>query len=272
MDARAIGVFDSGMGGLTTVRELIRRLPGEDVVYFGDTGRVPYGGRSPETILKYARQDVNFLRTFDLKAIVIACGTVSNVALETLREENAPIPVIGVVEPAAQAAAKATRNGKIGIIGTKTSISSGGYERALGKIMPQAEVTALACPLFVPAVENGRYRAEDPLVELLVREYLTPIRQAGVDTLILGCTHYPLLSEAIGAFMGPEVTLINSGGACVDSVERLLEERDMKSPKAEGGARRYFASDSAEGFSALASIFLGENVTNQAEKIEIENY
>lgn len=272
MDSRAIGVFDSGMGGLTTVRELIRRLPGEDVVYFGDTGRVPYGSRSPETIRKYARQDVKFLRTFDLKAIVIACGTVSTTALDTLRKENAPLPIIGVVEPAAKAAAQATRNGKIGLIGTKATIASGSYERVLKTILPQAEVTSLACPLFVPAVENGRYQAGDRLVELLVEEYLTPMKERGVDTLVLGCTHYPLLSEAIAAFMGEEVTLISSGGACVDSVEELLERQDMKSPKADGGLRRYFASDSAQDFTALASIFLGENINGKAEKIAIENY
>lgn len=272
MDARAIGVFDSGMGGLTTVRELRRRLPGEDVVYFGDTGRVPYGSRSPETILKYARQDVNFLRSFDLKAIVVACGTVSTVALEDLARENAPIPVIGVVEPAVAAAAAATGNGKIGLIGTKATIASGSYERMLKTILPQAEVTALACPLFVPAVENGRYQPGDPLVELLVEEYLTPIKAAGVDTLILGCTHYPLLSDAIGKFMGEAVTLISSGGACVSSVEALLEAQDMKNPKETGGTRRYFASDSAADFSSLASIFLGETISVRAETVAIENY
>lgn len=272
MDTRAIGVFDSGMGGLTTVRELIRRLPGEDVIYFGDTGRVPYGSRSPETILKYARQDVKFLRTFDLKAIVIACGTVSTIALDTIQAENAPIPILGVVTPAAQAAVAATRNGKIGLIGTKATIASGSYERVLHDIMPRAQVSSLACPLFVPAVENGRFRPGDKLVELLVEEYLAPIKAAGVDTLVLGCTHYPLLSDAIAAFMGPEVTLISSGGACVDSVERLLDSRDMKNPRTTGGQRRYFASDSAADFCALASIFLGENVAGQAEKIAIETY
>lgn len=272
MDTRAIGVFDSGMGGLTTVRELIRRLPGEDVVYFGDTGRVPYGSRSPETILKYARQDVNFLRTFDLKAIVIACGTVSTIALEDLARENAPLPVIGVVNPAAHAAVRATKNGKIGLIGTKATIASGSYERKLKEILPEVQVTSLACPLFVPAVENGRFQATDPLVKLLVEEYLTPIKVSGADTLVLGCTHYPLLSEAIGEFMGPDVTLISSGGACVDRVEQLLVERDLKNPQTQGGQRRYFASDSAADFCSLASIFLGENVNGKAEKIEIDHF
>lgn len=271
MDRRAIGVFDSGMGGLTTVRELERRLPYEDIIYFGDTGRVPYGSRSPETILRYARQDVAFLRTFDLKAIVIACGTVSTIALDRLVEE-CPVPVIGVVEPAARAAAQATRSGRVGLIGTKATISSGAYERVLKELRPNVEVTAQACPLFVPLVENGRFRKGDPLVELVVKEYLEPFRAAGVDTMILGCTHYPLLTEAIGAYMGPEVNLISSGAACVETVAQVLTDNGLESGNAGVGTRRYFASDSPESFETLASIFLGEDIHHQAEQIAIENY
>lgn len=271
MDARAIGVFDSGMGGLTTVRELIYRLPGEDVIYFGDTGRVPYGSKGAETVVKYARQDVAFLRTFDLKAIVIACGTVSTTALEVLTREN-PLPIIGVVEPAARAAVYATKTGRIGLVGTKTTIASGAYERTLRQLMPQVQVTARACPLFVPLVENGRYQPDDPLVKMVVAEYLEPFRTAKVDTLVLGCTHYPLLWEAIADYLGPEVTLISSGAACVDTVAQLLEERDMRNPKKQGGRRQYFASDSAADFSALGSIFLGEDIQGQAEQIAIERY
>lgn len=271
MDDRAIGVFDSGMGGLTAVRELIRRLPGEDVVYFGDTARVPYGGKGTDTIIKYARQDVAFLRTFDLKAIVIACGTVSTTALDILAQEN-PLPVIGVVEPAVQAAVAATKTGRIGLVGTKTTIASGAYERTLRRLMPEAEVTARACPLFVPFVENGRFQPGDPLVDILVAEYLAPFREAGVDTLVLGCTHYPLLWDAISQYLGPRVTLISSGAACVDTVARLLEEGDLLSSKAQGGVHRYFASDNARDFDALASVFLGEDIQGQAQQIAIENY
>ena len=155
MDSRPIGVFDSGLGGLTAVRELTALLPGEDIIYFGDTGRVPYGGRSRETIIQYARQDVAFLRSFDLKAIVIACGTVSSTAMEVLEREN-PIPIIGVVEPSAQAAAQASRNGVIGLIGTQATIRSGAYERRIARGAPQIQVMAAACPLFVPLVEIGR--------------------------------------------------------------------------------------------------------------------
>ena len=271
MDKRAIGVFDSGMGGLTTVRELERRLPHEDIIYFGDTGRVPYGSRSPETILRYARQDVAFLRTFDLKAIVIACGTVSSIALDEISKE-CPVPVIGVVEPAVKAAAEATKNEKVGLIGTQSTIASGSYERILRKILPGTEVTARACPLFVPLVENGRFRRGDALVDMVVAEYLEPFKEAGVDTLVLGCTHYPLLAEAIGGYLGPEVSLVSSGAACVETVHRVLADNGLETDAPGVGTRRYFASDSPESFEALASIFLGEDIRHQAVQIAIETY
>lgn len=272
MDNRAIGVFDSGVGGLTAVRELARLLPGEDIIYFGDTGRVPYGGRSPETILKYARQDVTFLRTFDLKAIVIACGTVSTIALETLTRE-VPLPVIGVVEPAVSMAAAESRRGRIGLIGTKATIRSGAYERALERQRPDARITAaLACPLFVPLVENGRFAPGDPLVDLVVAEYLEPFARAEVDTLILGCTHYPLLADAISNYLGPGVTLINSGAACAHRVAALLDSSDGRNSHTSGGSHRYFVSDSVADFGALASIFLGENMSGQVDQVAIEKY
>lgn len=271
MDNRAIGVFDSGMGGLTTVRELMKILPGEDIIYFGDTGRVPYGSRSPETILKYARQDVAFLQTFDLKAIAVACGTVSTIALDALAAESS-LPLIGVVEPAVDAAIRVTKQGKIGLIGTKATIQSGAYERLLKKKRPDTVVTAQACPLFVPLVESGHFAAGDPLVELVVKEYLELFKEQGVDTLILGCTHYPLLADAIGQYLGPQVALVNSGAACAAKMAALLEERVGKNQKAEGGIHRYFVSDSTSGFSTLASVFLGEDVTGQVEQIAIEHY
>lgn len=271
MDQRPIGVFDSGLGGLTTVRELMRLLPGEDLVYFGDTGRVPYGSRSADTIIKYARQDVAFLRTFDLKAIVIACGTVSTTAMVVLAAENA-IPVLGVVAPAVAEAAAATVNGKVGLIGTQATIRTGAYERCLAALRPKAEVTALPCPLFVPLVENGRFRPGDSVVETVVAEYLAPLKGAGVDTLVLGCTHYPLLTDVIRAYMGPDVTLVNSGAACARQAAKLLEETGALSGRPEGGVRRYFVSDSVDGFSDLASIFLGEDVHGGVEQIEITRY
>jgi glutamate racemase len=271
LDTRPIGVFDSGLGGLTAVRELRRLLPGEDIVYFGDTGRVPYGSRSRQTIIKYARQDVAFLNTFELKAIVIACGTVSTTALEVLREENR-IPVLGVVEPAAQAAAQASEGGKIGLIGTEASIRSGAYERALARLRPQAQVFPQACPLFVPLVENGRFRPGDPVAELVVAEYLDPLKQAGIDTLVMGCTHYPLLRDTVAAFLGPQVALIDAGGACARQVAALLTRDDALSGRTEGGRRRYFVSDSVDGFARLASLFLGEDVAEQVEQVDITRF
>ena len=268
MDQKPIGVFDSGLGGLTAVRELKHLLPGEDIVYFGDTGRVPYGSRSRDTIIKYARQDVAFLRTFDLKAIVIACGTVSTTALDLLSAEN-PIPILGVVEPAAAAAAHATKNGRIGLIGTQASIRSGAYERCIARENPEAQVFAQACPLFVPLVENGRIHRGDVVIETVVAEYLTPLKEAGVDTLVLGCTHYPLLGEVIGDFMGPGVTLISAGGEGARAVARRLTQ-DNALARREKGSARYFVSDTVDDFARLATAFLREEVAGQVEQVDIE--
>ncbi len=271
MDTRPIGVFDSGLGGLTALRELARLMPDEDLVYFGDTGRVPYGGRSRDTLVKYARQDAAFLRSFNPKAIVIACGTVSTTALDVLRAEN-DIPVFGVVEPAAQAAAHVTRNGRVGLIGTRASIRSGAYERTLDALRPGVEVTARDCPLLVPLVENGRFRPGDVVAETVVGEYLAPIRERGVDTLILGCTHYPLMRAVIGAYMGPDVTLVDVGEQCARWVKKQLELDGLRNGRPGAGRRRYYVSDSTEDFSDLASIFLGEDVHGEVEQIDITAY
>ncbi|MCD8212169.1 MAG: glutamate racemase [Oscillospiraceae bacterium] len=270
MDNRPIGVFDSGLGGLTAVRELHRLMPEESIVYFGDTARVPYGGRSREAIIKYARQDIAFLTTFDLKAILIACGTVSSTALQLLQDEN-DCPIFGVVEPAARAAAEASRNGRIGLIGTEASIRSGAYEHVLATLRPDGTVYAQACPLFVPLVENGRFRPGDPVAELVVAEYLTPLKEAGIDTLVMGCTHYPLLRDVVSDFFGDGVTLIDAGGACAREVADYLAENDLLT----GGTdsrRRYFVSDTADSFAKLASTFLGESISDRVEQIDITVY
>lgn len=271
LDPRPIGVFDSGLGGLTTVRELRRLLPGEDIVYFGDTGRVPYGSRSRETIIRYARQDVAFLRTFDLKLIVIACGTVSTTAMDVLVRENT-IPVLGVVAPAAAAAARATQNGKIGLIGTQASIRSGAYEALIHTGDPTAQVISQPCPLFVPLVENGRFRPGDVVIKTVVAEYLAPLKEAGVDTLVLGCTHYPLLEAVISNYMGEEVKLINAGAEGARSAADRLRFADALSDRTAGGSCRYFVSDRQEDFSRLASIFLGWDVTGQVGQVDIGQY
>ncbi len=271
MDQRPIGVFDSGMGGLTAVRQMIRLLPGEDIVYFGDTGRVPYGGRSAETIVRYARQDVAFLRSFDLKAIVIACGTVSATALDVLAKENA-IPILGVVQPAAEAAALATRSGRIGVVGTKATIRTGAYEAAIRALLPKARLSARACPLLVPLVEDGRVGRGDFVTERVVEEYLAPVKAAGVDTLVLGCTHYPLLGAVIAACMGEGVTLIDTGEQAALAAAALLGREGRLNDPARAGVRRYYASDSAEDFARMATLFLGADVTGSVERVAIENY
>ena len=271
MDQRPIGVFDSGLGGLTALKELRRVLPGEELIYFGDTGRVPYGGRSRETLLKYARQDVAFLRTFDLKAIVIACGTVSTTAMEELAAEN-PVPMVGVVEPAARRAAQCTKNGKIGLIGTQASIRSGAYERCIARYNPGAQVLAQPCPLFVPLVENGRIHPGDVVIETVCAEYLQPLRDAGVDTLVMGCTHYPLLETIIGRFMGPDVTLVNAGAEGARAAAGLLRDAGALSSSGFGGSCRYFVSDSVSGFSQLASLFLQRDVSAGVTQIDIAQY
>ena len=264
-------MFDSGLGGLTAVRELRRLLPGEDIVYFGDTGRVPYGGRSVQSIIKYARQDVAFLRQFDLKAIVVACGTVSTTALDVLEAEN-PIPVLGVVGPAAKAAARSTRNGLIGLIGTQASIRSGAYERQIAAENPAARVLARACPLFVPLVENGRFQPGDAVIETVAAEYLAPLKEAGVDTLVLGCTHYPLLERVIAAYMGPSVTLVNVGAESARAVGAMLGEQKALAAREREGQCRCYVSDQAEDFSRLASIFLGWDVEQAVEQVDISQY
>lgn len=262
MDDRRIGVFDSGLGGLTGLRELVRVLPHEDVVYFGDTGRVPYGGRSADTIARYTADDIRFLRGFDVKAILVACGTASTVLG---RLGSFDIPVLGVIEPAAEAALAATKNGRVGIIGTAASIRSGAYERALGG---RCETFAAACPLFVPLVENGRFRRGDVVIETIAREYLEPMRDFGCDTLILGCTHYPLLGEIIADIL-PGVTLIDPGARAADKIGELLAAEGLETSRSGAGSVEYYVSDDPEGFSRLASIFMGREVREDATKVEI---
>lgn len=271
MDNRPIGVFDSGLGGLTAVRELQALLPAEHIVYFGDTGRVPYGSRSQEVIRKYARQDVGFLLSHDLKAIVVACGTVSATALELLRDET-PVPVFGVVEPTSAQAAHATRSGRVGLIATQATIRTGAYERHITALNPSARIFPRACPLFVPLVEAGRTRPGDVVIETMAAEYLTPLRDAGVDTLVLGCTHYPLLREVIGGFMGKTVTLVDSGASVAGQLAQWLRWSDLEADPARRGACRWYVSDCADTFPALASRFLGRPVTEPVELVDIENY
>ncbi len=262
MDRRPIGVFDSGLGGLTAVRKLLELLPGEDIVYLGDTGRVPYGGKSRETIVRYALDDTAFLLRRDVKSILVACGTVSSNAIDDVAREAGTIPVTGIVDVSAKKAAEVTRSGKIGVIATAATIRSGTFGAAVRRWLPEAEVTEKACPLFVPLVEDGRIQPGEPLIELCAREYLEPIQQAGVDTLILGCTHYPMLQDVIRGIMGPSVRLINTGEEAALYLARTLRERDMLSGKATGGSQQYFITDNSEKFGTLASLFLGRDANS----------
>ena len=271
MDNRPIGVFDSGLGGLTAVRALRQLLPHEDLIYFGDTARVPYGGRSRETLLRYARQDIRFLRTHDLKAVLIACGTVSTTSLTTLQSEN-DLPVVGVVKPTCSRAVSVTRNKRVGLIATLASVRSGAYEAQITELDSAVQVISRPCPLFVPLVENGRIQPGDVVIETVAREYLEPLQEAGVDTLILGCTHYPLLEEVIGSIMGPEVTLVSAGEESARELQHLLNARDLQTGSTCTGHTEYCVSDRVEDFERIASLFLQEDLHHEARRIDIEQY
>lgn len=267
MDNRPIGIFDSGLGGLTCVKEVMKIMPNEDIIYFGDTGRVPYGTRGPQTIVKYVRQDINFLRSFDIKMIIIACGTASSAALPLILNDY-DTDIIGVLEPASLKAARLTESGKVGVLGTSGTIDSGKYLDELKQINPALEVTCQACPMFVPIVENGY--ADSEVARIITAEYLAPMKAAGVDTLILGCTHYPLLSGVIREYMG-EITLIDSGAAAADFAKDVLGGADMLAQR-EKGTQRYYVSDTIRGFSELGSVFLDRRIEGSVQRIEIERY
>ena len=263
---KPIGVFDSGLGGLTAVKELMKILPDEDIIYFGDSSRVPYGSRSESTIIKYTKQDISFLQSFDIKIILSACGTVSSVALPRIGDTK--IPVVGVVQPAAKAAAAATKNKKIGIIGTEGTIASGAYEKAVLEIMPDAHITTKACPMFVPLVENGY--GNHPAAEMIAREYLEDIIKNGADTIILGCTHYPLLRDIIQKITGDAVTLIDAGKAAADYVKLLLENDGLLCDKRQADYS-FYTSDLTKRFSEIAQLFLGREI-GESKLVDIEKY
>lgn len=263
-----IGVFDSGLGGLTALKALQQELPDEDYIYFGDTARVPYGGRDKETLSRFAADNIALLRSYDVKAILVACGTVSSVLLEGIKEEY-PIALVGVIESAAAAAAAATQNGKIGIWGTAASIGSGAYARRLAAL-GYDETVAVPCPKLVPLVESGRTSADDPMVRQALEEYLEPIFRSGADTLILGCTHYPLLADAIREIAGEELQLIDSGKESVVTLRAALEEADLLNEQ-EQGSTRYIVSGSTEDFARQGGAFLGQDLFGKVECQSAEN-
>lgn len=271
MDNRCIGVFDSGLGGLTTVKELRALLPGEDIVYFGDTSRVPYGSRSKDTIIKYAKQDIRFLLTHDVKMIIIACGTVSATITDDIIEDCG-VPVIKVINPTAQAACAANRGGAIGVIGTAATVKSGAYGKAVRSIKQGARVIGRACPLFVPLVENGFVERDNPVTRLVAEGYLKDIKNEDIDTVILGCTHYPMLEGVISDILGDEITLIDSGRETARYAAQALKLGKLLSEKHEGGHTSFYVSDRQDDFSETAARFLGCGIKEDVKVIDIEQY
>lgn len=265
-DSRPIGIFDSGLGGLTVLKAVHALLPNENIVYFGDSGRAPYGNKSAETVLSYTRQDMNFLCGLDVKMIVIACNTASACSLSTVREQY-ELPVVDVVGAGADAAVKATRSGNIGVIGTNATVTSGVYERAIKERMKDAEFHAKACPLFVPLVEEGWWGHE--VTKSVAKEYLQSIKAFNVDTLVLGCTHYPYLENVISDVMGEGVTLINSAEAVAARVRAELLRSGIETKQQSRGGISYYTSDSVEKFKELGGLFLGEPMEN-AVKVSVE--
>lgn len=270
MDNRPIGVFDSGLGGLTAVKELMRILPNEKILYFGDTGRVPYGTRSRETIVRYSKQDMHFLMEHNVKAVLAACGTVSSTA--RAEGEKLPVPYIDVLRPTAKAAVQKTKNKKIGIIGTSATIASGSYRREILLMDPEIEVYEQACPLFVPLVENAFVAPQDEVTRLVAERYLGSVREKGVDTLILGCTHFPIISATIRSVMGRHVTLIDAGREAAANCREVLVQNDLLCSPDQEPDYTYCVSDSTQSFMDVAELFLGRSLKGKVERIDIEKY
>ncbi|HEX9023353.1 MAG TPA: glutamate racemase [Geobacteraceae bacterium] len=251
---RSVGIFDSGVGGLTVLKEVVRALPQEDTVYLGDTARFPYGTKSPETVTRYALQVASFLAGRDIKLLVVACNTASAVSLETLKQHFS-IPIIGVIEPGARRAAAATRSGKVGVIGTSATIQSSAYSKAIKRMNREIEVVTRACPLFVPLAEEGWW--DNEVARLTARTYLCGLREEGVDTLVLGCTHYPLLKGIIAETLGDGVQLVDSAEEIARTVAETLRAQDLLRPSSEKGNHHYFVTDVPAGFIKVGNRFLG---------------
>jgi glutamate racemase len=264
---KPIGVFDSGIGGLTVVKRIVSYLPLEDIVYFGDTARVPYGSKSNDTIIEYGLQDAKFLMHKNIKALVVACNTVSSVALNNLKD-SFDIPIIGMIEPGAKMASLETKNKRVGVIGTRSTISNQAYSKKIKSIDPSIHIFERACPLFVPLAEEG-WTNHTATYEI-AREYLKEFIKIGVDTLVLGCTHYPILAEVIQNIVGKDVKLIDSGIAAAESVKEELDRYNLHSNKSSQGNQSFYVSDIPMKFKELAELFLGKPIS-EVQKIEIES-
>lgn len=272
MDRRPIGIFDSGLGGITAVRALTKMMPQEEIVYFGDTSRVPYGSRSRETIQKYTMQDIRFLLSKDVKMVVAACGTVSTNPPPEEELAALPVPYGNVIAPAVEAACRATRSGRIGVIATDASIQSGAYCRSIAKINPSIRAFGKACPLLVPLIENGYIDQENLVTRTVAMDYLRPLLAQQIDTLILGCTHYPIIKDLIQDLVGEDIVLIDTGEECARHVRDFLLAEGLQTDRQERGKCHFFVSDREQNFTDKAGIFLGSDITPDVEKIEIDNY
>jgi len=259
----AIGIFDSGVGGLTVLRQIRQKLPEENLIYFADTARIPYGGKSRETILRYSIENAIFLLEKDVKLLVVACNTATAHAIERLQQIFS-IPVIGVIEPGVECALKTSKTGRLAVLGTKGTIDSQAYQREILRRNPQAHIAAVPCPLFVHLVEEGY--AEHAATRLIIREYLEPLKEQHIDTVLLGCTHYPLLQRQIQEEMGPHITLIDSATTCAEQVAKLLTAQGMRSSVR--GGDRFYVTDDPHKFSKLAGDLLGESLSS-VERVSI---
>ena len=267
MDNRPIGVFDSGLGGLSTVRAIKKLLPNEDIIYFGDTSRVPYGTRSNETIETYTMQDIEFLRTFNCKMIVVACGTVSTVSEGII--ENLPEPATGIAKPAAIVAAKNTKNNKIAVMGTNATIKSGVFDREIHSLNKNADITSVACPMLVTLVENNWISPDDEVARSIISRYLAKIIKNNCDTIILGCTHFPILAPIIQSIMGEETLLIDTGLEEAKYVKEILAKKQIENDTKHKGVHKFFVSDKTANFCKVANVLLGEDISNKCEFVDI---
>ena len=266
-----IGVFDSGVGGLTVVREIMRQMPNEKIIYFGDTARVPYGNKSKDTVTRFSKQIVRFLRTFDVKTIVVACNTASAYALEELEAET-DIPMIGVVKPGAKAACEVTQNGKIGVIATEATISSRIYNQYITKLNKDVTIYGKACPLFVPLIEEGLW--VDPVTDEIAKRYLAELIDLDIDTLILGCTHYPLIRSTLGRIIGEDVKLVNPAYETAIELKELLQEKGLlndRHPALGENQYQFYVSDTADKFKVFANSIIKYGILS-AKTVNIEQY
>jgi len=262
---KAIGIFDSGIGGLTVLKEIVAKLPDENIIYLGDTARVPYGIRSAETVTRYSFQNTQFLLSQEIKMLVVACNTASAISLDAVKKEF-PLPVIGVLEPGARAAVAVTKTRKVGVIGTEATISSGAYEKAIQRIAPDIEVHSLACPLFVQLAEEGW--TDNDVAQLVAEKYLASLRGTGIDTLVLGCTHYPLLKVVISRAVGSKIILIDSATETAKEVVVVLERLNWK--RHAEGIRKFYVTDTPGRFEKIGKRFLGDGLL-RAEQVKLED-